>query len=103
MLGIDGIMRQAKEMQTKMAALQEELGKRIVTASSGGGMVTVVCTGKQEIRSVSIDKTLMEGGDASMLEDLVLTAVNEALNRSRDLMAEEMRAMTGGLNIPGLF
>lgn len=101
MFGID-IMRQAQEMQAKMARMQEELGNKTVTASSGGGMVTVVCTGKQEIRSITIDKSIVDPEDAAMLEDLVLTAVNEALRQSRELMAGEMRALTGGLNIPGL-
>ena len=102
MLGFDGIMRQAQEMQAKMAKLQEELGNKTVTASSGGGMVTVVCTGKQEILSISIDKTIVDPDDVAMVEDLVLTAVNEGLRQSRELMAAEMRALTGGLNIPGL-
>lgn len=102
MFGLD-IMRQVQEMQGKMATLQEELGKKKVTASSGGGMVTVTATGKQEIVSVSIDKTLMEDGDVTMLEDLTLAAVNEALRQSREMMGQEMRALTGGISIPGLF
>lgn len=101
MFGMD-IMRQVQEMQANMAKLQEELGSRIVTASSGGGMVTVVCNGRQEVKSISIDKTIVDPEDTAMLEDLVLTAVNEALHRSREMMAEEMRGITGGLNIPGL-
>ena len=102
MFGMD-IMRQVQEMQGKMAALQEELAKRTLIASSGGGMVTVTITGKQEVLSIKADKTLMGENDTAMLEDLVLTAVNEALRQSRELMAEEMRALTGGINIPGLF
>lgn len=101
MFGLD-FMRQVQEMQSKMAALQEELGKKTVAASSGGGMVTVTASGRQELLSVDIDKTLMGEGDTAMLEDLVLTAVNEALRRSREIAGEEMRALTGGLNIPGL-
>ena len=102
MFGFDTLMRQAQEMQAKMATIQEELGNRKVIGSSGGGMVTVVCTGKQELVSVSIDKVLMEGDDATMLEDLVLTAANEALRQAREMAAEEIRSVTGGLNIPGL-
>ena len=101
MFGMD-IMRQVQEMQANMAKLQEELGNRLVTASSGGGMVTVVCNGKQEVQSITIDKTIVDPADTAMLEDLVLTAVNEGLRQSRELMAEEMRSLTGGLNIPGL-
>ncbi|CAK7019853.1 MAG: Nucleoid-associated protein [Desulfovibrio sp.] len=97
------IMGKVKEMQDKMAVLQEELGQRTVTGSSGGGIVTVIATGKMEIVSVSVDKTLLDDSDTSMLEDLVRTAVNDALVKARDMMAEEMRAITGGINIPGLF
>ncbi|GHV52749.1 nucleoid-associated protein [Deltaproteobacteria bacterium] len=102
MVGLD-IMAQVQEMQNKLAALQEELGKKNVTASSGGGMVTVTATGRQEITAIHIDKTLFGDNDMNMLEDLVQTAVNEALRRSRDLMGQEMRAITGGISIPGLF
>ena len=101
MFGLD-IMRQVQEMQGKMARLQDELGEKTLTASSGGGMVTVTCNGKQELLSVSIDKTLLQDEDASMLEDLVLTAVNAALLQARDLMSQEMRSITGGISIPGL-
>ena len=101
MFGLD-IMRQVQEMQGKMAKLQDELGGRTLTGSSGGGMVTVTCNGKQELLSVSIDKTLLQDEDSAMLEDLVLTAVNEALRQARELMSQEMRSITGGINIPGL-
>ena len=89
-------------MQGKMARLQDELATKTLTSSSGAGMVTVTCNGKQELLSVSIDKTLLEDGDTAMLEDLVLTAVNDALRQSRELMGEEMRALTGGISIPGI-
>ncbi len=101
MFGMD-IMKQVHQMQEKMARLQDELASRVLTGSSGAGMVTVTCNGKQELLSVAIDKTLMEDGDTTMLEDLVLTAVNDALRQSRDLMGQEMRALTGGISIPGL-
>ncbi len=101
MFGMD-IMKQVQQMQEKMAALQNELAAKTLTGSSGGGMVTVRCNGKQELLSIRIDKTLMADDDTSMLEDLVLTAVNDALRQSRDLMGSEMRALTGGINIPGL-
>lgn len=101
MFGMD-VMRRVQEMQANMVKLQEELGNRTITASSGGGMVTVVCNGRQELQSVAIDKAIVDPEDTGMLEDLVLTAVNESLRQSRELMAEEMRAITGGLNIPGL-
>lgn len=102
MFGLDTIMRQVQEMQTKMASIQEELGTRKVVGASGGGMVTVICTGRQELVSITIDPVLMEKGDGAMLEDLVLTAVNEALRQAREMASAEVRAVTGGLNIPGL-
>ena len=101
MFGLD-IMKKVQEMQENMAKLQEELGARVLTASSGAGMVTVTCNGRQELLSVKIDKTLLDDSDSSMLEDLVLTAVNDALKQSRDLMGDEMRALTGGISIPGI-
>jgi len=97
------IMKQAQQMQERLAKLQEEAGKKMVEASAGGGMVTVVANGKQEILSVKIDPEVMSGNDKEMIQDLVVAAVNEALRKSRDLMAEEMKALTGGLQIPGLF
>ncbi len=103
MQGMEGILRQAQEMQSKMAKIQEELAHKTVAAGSGGGMVTVVCTGKQEIRSISIDKTIVDPNDVEMLQDLVLTAVNEAIRQSHEMAAREMAALTGGLKIPGLF
>jgi hypothetical protein len=97
------IMKQAQQMQERMAKLQEEAGKKTVEASAGGGMVTVVANGKQEILSVKIDPEVFSGNDRAMLEDLLLAAVNEALRKARDLMSEEMKTLTGGLQIPGLF
>ncbi len=102
MQGMDGILRQAQEMQSKLAKIQEELGNKTVAASSGGGMVTVLCTGKQEIRSIRIEKSIVNPDDVEMLEDLVLTAVNEAIRQSHEMAAREMSALTGGLRIPGL-
>ena len=101
MFGLD-IMKQVQQMQEKMTKLQDELGSKTLSASSGGGMVTVTCNGKQELLSITIDKTLMGDDDTAMLEDLVLTAVNEALRQSRELMGQEMRQLTGGISIPGL-
>jgi DNA-binding YbaB/EbfC family protein len=97
------IMKQAQQMQERMAKLQEEAGKKTVEASAGGGMVTVVANGKQEILSVKIDPEVFSGNDRAMLEDLLIAAVNEALRKARDLMTEEMKTLTGGLQIPGLF
>lgn len=97
------IMKQAQQMQEQLAKLQEEAGKKTVEASAGGGMVTVVANGKQEVLSVKIDPEVFSGNDRAMLEDLLIAAVNEALRKARDLISEEMKTLTGGLQIPGLF
>ena len=102
MTDISNLFRQAQEMQNKIAAVQEELARRTVSASSGGGMVTVVCSGKQQVQSIHIDKTIVDPDDLTMLEDLVLTAVNEGLRLSQEMAAREMASVTGGFNIPGL-
>lgn len=102
MFDMVGIMKQAKAMQENMSKVQEELGKKTVEGSSGGGMVRVVCSGKQEISSITIEKAVVDPEDTDMLQDLVMAAVNDALNNARALMEEEMRSVTGGLNIPGL-
>lgn len=97
------IMKQAQALQERMAKLQEEAAKKTVEASSGGGMVTVKVSGKQQVLSVAIDPEIIKSGDVEMLQDLIMAAVNEGLRKSQELMAEEMKGMTGGLNIPGLF
>jgi len=97
-----GLMRQAQEMQQKIAALQEEAGRIQVTASAGGGMVTATANGKQEITALTVDPSVVNPDDVDMLQDLILAAVAEAQRKSRERMAEEMQAVTGGLNIPGM-
>lgn len=96
------LMKEAQKMQAKLAKMQEELRQRVVEATSGGGMVRVSCNGQQEIVSITIDPELLEEKDVEMLQDLILVAVNEALNRSREMAQEELAKITGGLNIPGL-
>ena len=96
------IMKQAQQIQTKMAKLQEELGDRTVEASSGGGMVTVVANGRQEIVSIKIDQEVIDPDDAEMLQDLIMAAVNDALTRAKDMVNEEMGKLTKGMNIPGM-
>lgn len=83
--------------------LQEELGNRTVESSAGGGVVRVVANGKQEIVAVEIKPEAVDPEDVEMLQDLVLTAVNEALDQSREMVSKEMGKLTGGMNIPGLF
>lgn len=97
------LMKQAQKIQAKMAELQEELSEKTVEATSGGGMVTVVANGKQEILSIKIDPEVVNSDDIEMLEDLVVAAVNEAKKKAEELMKEEMNKVTGGMSIPGLF
>ena len=103
MKDMQGIIRQAQQMQERLARLQEELAGRTVEASSGGGMVTVVVNGRQEVVSVWIEKEVVSPEEVELLQDLVTGAVNEAISRSRKMMADEMAKITGGLNMPGLF
>jgi DNA-binding YbaB/EbfC family protein len=96
------VMRQVQKLQEEMLKTQETLGEETITATAGGGAVTVVMTGQQRIQSISIAPEAVDPDDVEMLEDLVTAAVNEALQRSQDLATERMSALTGGLRIPGL-
>ena len=102
MIGMGNMMKEAQRLQQQMMAMQEEIGKRKVEATAGGGMVTVEANGKQELLSIKIDPEVINKDDAQMLEDLVLAACNEALRKSRELVTQEMGKLTGGLKIPGL-
>lgn len=97
------MMKQAQKLQSKMLEMQEELGNRTVSAQVGGGMVEVVANGRQEILSLRIDPEVVNPDDTEMLQDLILAAVNDALNRSREMVTAEMTKLTGGMKIPGLF
>ncbi len=101
--GIGNLMKQARQMQDKMARLQEEMAGRTVEASAGGGMVRVVANGAGEVMSVKIDPQAVDPDDVEMLEDLVRAACNEASRKGRDMMSEQMKKLTGGLPIPALF
>ena len=101
--GIGNIMKQAQQMQRKMAEMQQELENKHVEASAGGGMVTATVNGKQEIIGLKIDPTAVDPEDVEMLQDLVTAAINEAIKQSQKMAQEEMAKITGGLNIPGLF
>ncbi|MFZ5448663.1 MAG: YbaB/EbfC family nucleoid-associated protein [Thermodesulfobacteriota bacterium] len=97
------MMKQAQKLQAKMMEMQAELGNRTVSAQAGGGMVEAVVNGRQELVSLRIDPEVVAPDDVEMLQDLIQAAVNEALNRSREMMAAEMAKLTGGMQIPGLF
>ena len=101
MRGMGDILRQAQLMQSKMAKAQEELARQTVEGTSGGGMVRVTCTGKQEVLSLVIDKSVVDPDDVELLQDLVQAAINDALRQSREMMEREMSVAAGGLKIPG--
>ncbi len=101
MPNMGNLVKKAQQLQEKMANLQEELGEKTIETSAGGGMVTVVATGKQEIASIKIDPEVVNQEDIEMLEDLVLAAVNDALLQAKQMANEEMTKLTGGVNIPG--
>lgn len=97
------MMRQIQQLQEEMARTQEALGTETVEVSVGGGVVKMVMTGHQRLQSVVIAPEILNPDDAEMLQDLVLAAVNEAIERSQELANERMGSLTGGLNLPGLF
>jgi DNA-binding YbaB/EbfC family protein len=97
------MVKQAQQMQAKMAKLEDELAREEFEVSSGGGAVTIRMNGKQEIVKLSISEAVVKEGDREMLEELVLAAVNEAHHKASELAKERIAAITGGMNIPGLF
>lgn len=97
------LMKQAQAMQAQMAKLQEEAATKTVTGTAGGGMVSVTANGGMEIVSVVINPEAAKSGDVDMLQDLVLAASNDALKKAQQMMADQMKSVTGGMNIPGLF
>ena len=105
MLGgnMNKMMKQIQKMQAEVMKLQEELGNRSIESTAGGGVVKAVANGKQELLSVEITPEVVDPNDIEMLQDLILTAVNNALNQSREMVKMEMSKITPGLNLPGLF
>jgi DNA-binding YbaB/EbfC family protein len=97
------MLKQLQQMQNKMVKAQEDLANETVTATSGGGAVSVEMNGHHEVKGVKIDPDAVDPSDISMLEDMVLTAFNDALEKAQALAQERMGAITGGLNIPGIF
>jgi DNA-binding YbaB/EbfC family protein len=95
-------MQQAKTMQEKMARIQEDLAKKTITGSAGGGMVQVIANGQGDILSVSIEKIVIDPQEVEMLQDLVAAATNDAIRKAKELSKQELGQLTGGLNIPGL-
>jgi len=100
--GFGNIIRQAQQLQAKMLKVQEEMANRTAEASAGGGMVTAVANGKQEIVALKVEKEVVNPEDVEMLQDLIIAAVNAALKKAQEMVAEEIKKLTGGLYIPGL-
>ncbi|HPI92632.1 MAG TPA: YbaB/EbfC family nucleoid-associated protein [Deltaproteobacteria bacterium] len=94
------LLRQAGQLQERIKEIQEQLSRKTVTADTGGGMVSVTVNGRQEIVSIRLDPQCVDPRDIPMLEDLILTAINQGMRRSRELAAEEMKQVTGGLPLP---
>ena len=102
MKNIGDLQRMAREMQANMEKAQRELGETLIEGTAGGGAVTVVMTGTQELRSVTIAKDAVDPQDVETLQDLVLAAFNDALTKSKELAAQRLGGLTGGLKLPGL-
>jgi DNA-binding YbaB/EbfC family protein len=101
MKNLGDLQRMAREMQANMEKAQTELGELTVQGTAGGGAVTVVMTGTQELRAVTISKDAVDPTDVETLQDLVLAAVNDGLTRSKELAAQKLGGVTGGLKLPG--
>ena len=101
MKNIGQLMKQAQQMQAKMAEMQAQLEAVEMTGASGGGMVTVTVGGKGDLRKIKIDKALVDPGEVEVLEDLIVAAFNDARQKVAQLHESEMQKLTGGLNLPG--
>lgn len=102
MNNFQNLLKQAQKMQARVSQMQAELADRRVEASSGGGMVTAVVNGRQELVGLKLEREVVNADDLEMLEDLILAAVNEAMARAGEIAAEEMRKITGGIQLPGM-
>jgi DNA-binding YbaB/EbfC family protein len=96
-------MKMIQQMQNRMAKIQEELGQQTISASAGGGAVTVEVTGLQELQAIKISPEVVDPEDVETLEDLLLVAIKEGMEKSKELASQKYGALTGGMKIPGLF
>jgi DNA-binding YbaB/EbfC family protein len=96
------LMRQVQEMQSQMETIQEQVNQEVVEVSAGGGMVKLSINGALEVQSIDIDPEVVDPDDVDMLQDLVLAAINEGIQKAQAMVADRMSAVTGGLGIPGL-
>ncbi|MBI4651145.1 YbaB/EbfC family nucleoid-associated protein [Candidatus Desantisbacteria bacterium] len=100
--GMNNMLKKVQQMQSQMVKLQKELENKVIDVSTGGGMVNISINGKQEVLKIKIEKDVVNPNDIEMLEDLILSGVNEAIRQSLKMVEDEMRGVSGGLNIPGL-
>ena len=100
--GMGNLLKQAQEMQARMAKIQEELGQKTVQGSAGGGMVQVTVNGQFNLTAVQIEAAVVKGEEKEMLEDLIMAAVNDGMRKAREMASAEMAKLTGGFKIPGL-
>lgn len=100
--GMGNLLKQAQEMQSRMAKIQEELAQKTVDGSAGGGMVQVRVNGQLALTAIKIDPAVINSEEKEMLEDLVMAAINDGMRKARDMASSEMSKITGGLKIPGL-
>ena len=100
--GMGSLLKQAQEMQSRMAKIQEELAQKSVDGSAGGGMVRVTVNGQLALTAIKIDPTVINSEEKEMLEDLIMAALNDGMRKARDMASSEMSKITGGLKIPGL-
>ena len=100
--GMGNLLKQAQEMQARMAKVQEELGQKTVEGSAGGGMVQVTVNGQFNLSKMKIDPAVINSAEKEMLEDLILAAINDGMRKAREMVSAEMSKITGGFKIPGL-
>ena len=101
-MDMNTIMQQAKVMQEKMEKIQQDLSKKTIVGSAGGGMVLITVNGQGEVLSAAIEKAVIDASDPEMLQDLIVAATNDALRKAKELSKSELAQLTGGLNLPGL-
>ena len=101
-MNITQIAKMAQQVQTQMAQAQDELREKTLEATAGGGAIRVTITGAQEVRAIEIDPSAVDPAEVEMLQDLILTAVNDAISRSKELERERMAAVAGGMGLPGV-
>ncbi|MDR2551025.1 MAG: YbaB/EbfC family nucleoid-associated protein [Desulfobulbus sp.] len=102
-MNINELMKQAQQFQEKLATVQSDLGNQQVSGSAGAGMVVATLNGRGKLLGIAIEKALVQPDNVEMLQDLVVSAVNDGLNKAKELGKSEMSRLTGGFNIPGLF